>query len=61
MARGDHSQRTPVYGGLLIVGAMIAATLTVAAKPPVALAATVYVIAGVAALVGFVMTFRDYT
>jgi UDP-N-acetylmuramyl pentapeptide phosphotransferase/UDP-N-acetylglucosamine-1-phosphate transferase len=59
MARGDHPMRTPVYGGLLIVGAMIGATVVWQHVDVVWLRTVLLVGALVAALVGWVMTFRD--
>jgi hypothetical protein len=59
VARGDHPQRTPVYGGALIVAAMSGATAVTMATVPVALRVAVYVVAMMAAVVGVLMTFRD--
>jgi UDP-N-acetylmuramyl pentapeptide phosphotransferase/UDP-N-acetylglucosamine-1-phosphate transferase len=61
MARGDHPMRTPVYGGLLIAAAMVGATLVVAAgtRLPGWLRAVLLVLALLAALAGWLMTFRD--
>jgi UDP-N-acetylmuramyl pentapeptide phosphotransferase/UDP-N-acetylglucosamine-1-phosphate transferase len=59
MARGDHPMRTPVYGGLLIVAAMVGATLAWQHVGPVWLRDVLLVVALVAALGGWVMTFRD--
>jgi hypothetical protein len=61
MARGEHPERTPVYGGLLAVAALIAATAVTVWSTPLAVRIVVYVIGGIAATVGFLMTFRDYT
>ncbi|AOW91663.1 hypothetical protein BFN03_00445 [Rhodococcus sp. WMMA185] len=58
MARGDHPQRTPFYGVVLIVTAM-AVAMIVYRTAPVWLQVPVYVAAFLTALVGFVMTFRD--
>ena len=55
----QHPQRTPVYGGALIVGAMILATVVTAA--PAWLRIPVWVACLVAALAGTVMTFRDWS
>ena len=60
VARGDHPMRTPFYGVLLVVTAMLGATL-VSAAGPTWLRVVVYVLAVPAALIGFVMTFRDYS
>ena len=59
MARGDHPMRTPFYGVLLIVAAMVVSTLA-SVTGPTWLRVVVYILAAPAALVGFVMTFRDY-
>jgi uncharacterized protein (DUF2062 family) len=60
MARGEHPQRTPFYGACLMCAAFLscwfASTLDIAW-----LATTIYVAAAIAAVVGFVMTFRDYS
>ncbi|MCZ0727340.1 hypothetical protein [Mycolicibacterium iranicum] len=59
MGRGDHPMRTPFYGVLLSAAAFLscwaAAVITVTW-----LAATIYVVAAIAAGVGVVMTLRDY-
>jgi UDP-N-acetylmuramyl pentapeptide phosphotransferase/UDP-N-acetylglucosamine-1-phosphate transferase len=61
MARGDHPMRTPVYGGLLIVTAMIGATLVVYRGEglPAWLHAGLLILAVPVAITGWVMTFRD--
>jgi UDP-N-acetylmuramyl pentapeptide phosphotransferase/UDP-N-acetylglucosamine-1-phosphate transferase len=59
MAIGDHPMRTPVYGGLLIVGAMLGATVVWQAGLPSWLRDVLMVAALVAALAGWLMTFRD--
>lgn len=59
MALGDHPRRTVVYGALLIVGAMVGATLVWEAHLAGWLTVVLLVAALVAALVGWVMTFRD--
>jgi hypothetical protein len=60
MGRGDHPMRTPVYGGGLIVGAMVVATVVTSVGVPGAVRVAVYLVCLVAALVGIVLTFRDY-
>jgi UDP-N-acetylmuramyl pentapeptide phosphotransferase/UDP-N-acetylglucosamine-1-phosphate transferase len=60
MARGEHPMRTPVYGGALIVGAMVVATVVTSAGVPAAARIAVYLVCLAAALVGIVLTFRDY-
>ena len=59
MALGDHPMRTPVYGGLLIVGAMLGATVVWQGSLPGWLRNALLVLALVAALAGWLMTFRD--
>ncbi len=60
MARGEHPQRTPFYGVLLIVAAMlIAVAVTTWSHPPTVVRAVVLVLALLMALIGFAMTFRD--
>lgn len=62
MARGEHPERTPVYGVLLIVTAMLAGlAVQVWTHPPFAVRVVVLVAALLAAIVGFGMTFRDLT
>jgi UDP-N-acetylmuramyl pentapeptide phosphotransferase/UDP-N-acetylglucosamine-1-phosphate transferase len=58
MAIGDHPMRTPVYGGLLIVGAMLGATVVWQAGLPSWLRDVLMVAALIAALTGWLMTFR---
>jgi hypothetical protein len=58
MARGDHPQRTPFYGVVLIVVALAAAMIVNRTAPAWA-QIPVYVLAVLAAMAGFVMTFRD--
>lgn len=60
VARGEHPMRTPFYGVLLIVAAMVGSTLATVAGPTW-LRVIVYVVAVPAVLAGFVMTFRDYS
>ena len=55
MARGDHPMRTPVYGALLIVGAMLGSILVWEGGLPTWLRNCLMVVA----LVGWLMTFRD--
>lgn len=62
MARGDHPQRTPVYGALLIVAAMVVGTLVSAVgHPGPVVRVPVLVVCLVAAIVGLVLTLRDRT
>ena len=61
MGRGDHPRRTPVYGGLLIVAAMVGATVVWVNDVPGWLTTVLLLVALVAALTGWLMTFRDLT
>ena len=63
MARGDHPMRTPVYGGLLILVAMVGATLVVAdgGSWPAAVRVVLLLLALALAVAGWLMTFRDLT
>jgi UDP-N-acetylmuramyl pentapeptide phosphotransferase/UDP-N-acetylglucosamine-1-phosphate transferase len=61
MGRGDHPRRTPVYGGLLIVAAMVGATVVWVNDVPGWLTTVLMLVALVAALAGWLMTFRDLT
>jgi ABC-type phosphate transport system permease subunit len=60
VARGEHPERTPVYGGALMVGAMIVSTVVTAVGVPTGVRIAVYLVSLVAAIFGFVLTFRDY-
>ncbi len=57
---GDHPQRTPFYGTVMMLAAMISG-LWVADLPWVALRVVAYLALLVVALTGFLMTFRDYS
>ena len=59
MARGDHPMRTPVYGALLIVGAMIGSIAVWQGLPTGWLRGALLVLALVTAIAGWLMTFRD--
>jgi len=59
MARGDHPMRTPVYGALLIIAAMLGATWAWESGLPIWLRNSLMVLALIAALAGWLMTFRD--
>jgi hypothetical protein len=59
MARGDHPMRTPVYGALLIIGAMLGATVVWQGGLPTWLRTSLLGLALIAALAGWLMTFRD--
>jgi hypothetical protein len=60
MARGDHPQRTPFYGVCMLSGALVSCWLA-SSIHILWLSIVIYVLAAVAAAVGFVMTFRDYS
>ncbi|EOM75301.1 hypothetical protein DW322_06705 [Rhodococcus rhodnii] len=60
MARGEHPQRTPLYGVLLIVAAMLGSLAVYRVDAPTWLQILVYLAAVAAGVTGFVMTFRDY-
>ncbi|OYD70972.1 hypothetical protein [Rhodococcus sp. OK302] len=57
---GEHPQRTPAYGVVMIIVAL-AAAITVSYVGPVWLRITVYIVAVVTIAVGFVFTLRDYS
>lgn len=57
---GEHPQRTPFYGAVMLL-AVLFAGLWVHNLPNVALQAIVYIVLFAIAIVGFVMTFRDYS
>ena len=60
MARGDHPQRTPVYGVLLIYAAL--ALLWLGSSTHVrALSIGLYALGAVIVGIGWLMTFRDYS
>jgi len=62
MARGDHPERTPFYGALLVIAAMLAGlAVQVWTHPPLAVRVVVLVLALVAAIVGTGLTLRDLT
>ena len=63
VARGEHPMRTPVYGGLLILLAMVGSTLVVAdgGSWPGWLRVFLLVLALPVAVAGWLMTFRDLT
>jgi hypothetical protein len=63
MARGDHPMRTPLYGGLLVAVAMVGGALATGQRDtwPGWAETVVLVVAGVAMLVGVLLTLRDRT
>jgi hypothetical protein len=60
MARGDHPQRTPFYGVCLLAASFLSCWLA-ASIHILWLSILIYVLAAIAAGIGFVMTFRDYS
>lgn len=60
MARGDHPQRTPFYGACLLCGSFLSCWLA-SSIDTLRLSIVIYVLAGIAAVAGFIMTFRDYS
>jgi hypothetical protein len=60
MARGDHPQRTPVYGVLLIYAALflfwLGSTLHMSG-----LSIALWAVGIATAAIGWLMTFRDYS
>ncbi|TSE00317.1 hypothetical protein FOS14_07765 [Skermania sp. ID1734] len=59
MARGEHPQRTPFYGALMMVAAWISSGLATAYDAPAAVRYTIYGISVPVVAIGFLMTFRD--
>ena len=59
MARGDHPQRTPLYGALMLVAVWWAGATVTLLHATTAVKVVVLIVAVPVALVGFVMTFRD--
>lgn len=60
MGRGDHPQRTPFYGVLLLMGALGACWVASSIHTGW-LSIIIFLLAGVVAALGFVLTFRDYS
>ena len=60
MARGDHPERTPVYGFVLILAALSLIWLGSSTDVRV-LSIGLYVLGSVVAVTGCLMTFRDYS
>ena len=56
---GDHPRRTPFYGVLLVIAAVLLVWLAASAHNPW-LTGTGYFLAVVVGAIGFVMTLRDY-
>jgi UDP-N-acetylmuramyl pentapeptide phosphotransferase/UDP-N-acetylglucosamine-1-phosphate transferase len=63
MARGDHPMRTPVYGGLLVVAAMVGGSLVWVdgGALPGWLRTALLVLCLPVAVAGWLLTFRDAT
>lgn len=60
MAGGDHPHRTPCYGVCLLSGAFLSCWLA-SSIHILWLSIGIYVLAAIAAIIGSVMTFRDYS
>jgi hypothetical protein len=61
VARGDHPTRTPVYGALLIIGAMLGSIAVWHGGEPTWLRNGLMVVLLLVAVAGWLMTFRDLT
>jgi UDP-N-acetylmuramyl pentapeptide phosphotransferase/UDP-N-acetylglucosamine-1-phosphate transferase len=61
MARGEHPERTPLYGGLMIICAMVVSAVVTVTGTPVAVRIPVYLISLIAGLFGALLTLRDYS
>ena len=59
MARGEHPQRTPFYGALLLMGAYLACWLA-SSMHTLWQSVAIYIVAAIAAGTGVIVTFRDY-
>ncbi|MBF6243483.1 MULTISPECIES: hypothetical protein [Nocardia] len=60
MGMGDHPQRTPLYGVLLLLGVLFLG-IWVHELPYVGLQVLAYILLVMIAAPAFVMTFRDYS
>jgi hypothetical protein len=61
VARGEHPERTPLYGGLLVIGAMVASAVVTVTGTPTGIRIPVYVVSLFAGLFGALLTLRDYS
>ena len=61
MARGEHPERTPLYGGLLVIAAMVVSAVVTVTGTPTAIRIPVYLVSLVAGLFGALLTLRDYS
>lgn len=61
MARGEHPERTPLYGGLLVIAAMVVSAIVTVTDAPLPVRVPVYLVSLVAGLVGALLTLRDYS
>ncbi|MDG3011219.1 hypothetical protein G4X40_13770 [Rhodococcus sp. D2-41] len=59
MGRGDHPQRTPLYGVLLWIGAYVLGTVVVLTVHVTWVRAMVFALVVVASVIGAALTFRD--
>jgi hypothetical protein len=60
MARGDHPQRIPFYGVCLLRLAFLSCWLA-SSIHILWLSIAIYVLVAIPAIIGFIMTFRDYS
>jgi UDP-N-acetylmuramyl pentapeptide phosphotransferase/UDP-N-acetylglucosamine-1-phosphate transferase len=61
VARGEHPERTPLYGGLLVMCAMVASAVVTVTGTPAAVRIPVYLVSLLAGLFGALLTLRDYS
>ncbi len=59
VVRGEHRERTPLYGVLMIIDAMVSAAIVYSLSVPAWLRLVVYVLDVPVAICGFLFTFRD--
>ncbi len=59
MGIGDHPQRTPLYGAVILIGVMVAATAVSMIAIPTGIRVAVYALAAVSAIIGVALTLRD--
>jgi len=59
VVRGEDRERTPLYGVLMIIGAMVSGTIVYSLSVPTWLRLAVYVLDVPVAICGFLFTFRD--
>lgn len=59
IAIGEHPQRTPFYGIVILVGVMVLATIVAMVGAPAAVQVAVYIFAAALAILGGALTLRD--